>query len=78
MHYGGLSLGLILGNAPLLLNKRVVYMDKLTERIKSIKNRCEIIEVLYEQKRVELIPTTLEDMYDVVHMLIDDYCIEKE
>ena len=53
-------------------------MDKLTERIKSIKNRCEIIEVLYEQKRVELIPTTLEDMYDVVHMLIDDYCIEKE
>lgn len=58
-------------------------MNKLIENVKSVKNRCEIIQILH-QRYLEggcdfsLIHTVLEDMYDVVHTLIDEYCIEKE
>jgi len=54
-------------------------MDKLIENVKSIQNRCEIIHILYEVPgKLHLVPTVIEDMYDVVHKLIEDYCIEKD
>ncbi len=58
-------------------------MDKLIENVKSIKNRCEIIQILHQRyleggSDFSLIYTVLEDMYDVCHQLIDDYCIEKD
>ena len=54
-------------------------MDRLIENIRSVKNRCEIIEILHTNPNaLSLIHTVLEDMYDVVHTLIDEYCVEKD
>jgi len=65
----------VLWGTPLLLFK----MEKLIDNVKSVKNRCEIIEVLWDTPgKLHLIVTVLEDMYDVVHALIDEFCIEKD
>ena len=53
-------------------------MDRLLDNTKSIKNRCEVIEILAKLNRLDLIHTILEDMYDVSHILISDYCIDKD
>ena len=54
-------------------------MDRLIENVRSIKNRCEIIEIIHQKPNaLSLIHTVLEDMYDVVHTLIDEFCIEKD
>jgi len=55
-------------------------MDRLTELIKAIRNRCEIYLVLQNsidrEKISHAIPTLLEDIHEDSQAIMDEYCVE--
>lgn len=53
-------------------------LEELKERLKTAQNRCSIARLLIEHKRLELLPTELEDLYYGVLWMLEDYSTEKE
>ena len=57
-------------------------MDRLTELVKAIRNRCEIYLTLQNsvswEKISHAIPTLLEDMHEDSQAIVDEYCVEKD
>lgn len=47
------------------------------ERLKTMKNWAETSLVLIDAKRDDLLPTVLEQMYQDMQGIIDDYCIKE-
>ena len=56
-------------------------MDRLTELIKAIRNRCDIYLALQNsvdrEKISHAIPTLLEDMHEDSQAIVDEYCVER-
>lgn len=55
-------------------------MDKgeVTNLIKSIRNRCDIYLLIYDNEKAEpLLPTLLEDLHCDSQTINDGYCVEK-
>ena len=56
-------------------------MDRLTELIKAIRNRCDIYLALQDNADAEkikhIIPTLLEDMHEDSQAIVDEYCVER-
>ena len=53
--------------------------DELTEIIKAIRNRCDVVLTLIEHYGTEhLIPTVLEDLYTDAQTIVDNYCVKDD
>ena len=56
-------------------------MDRLTELIKAIRNRCEIYLALQDNADAEkikhAIPTLLEDLHEDSQEIIYNYCVKQ-
>ena len=56
-----------------------VIDDELTELIKAVRNRCDVVLTLIEHYGTErLIPTVLEDLYTDAQTIVDNYCVKDE
>jgi hypothetical protein len=52
--------------------------EEVTERIKSIRNRCDIYMLICDNALADhLLPTLFEDLHWDSQVIIDEYCIEK-
>ena len=53
------------------------YDDELTEELKSMRNRCDAILWLLENPNAfYTINTLLEDLFEKLQMVVEDYCID--
>jgi len=53
--------------------------DEVTERMKAIRNRCDIYMLIYDNPIADhLLPTLLEDLHIDSQDIIDGYCIERD
>jgi hypothetical protein len=53
-------------------------MDRLTELIKAIRNRCDIYLLIQDSTEIKhAIPTLLEDMHEDSQAIMDEYCVER-
>lgn len=53
--------------------------EKLIERIKSTRNRCDVVLVLSEMKDTgHLVQTILEDLCGAVQVITEEHCIEEK
>ena len=52
-------------------------MEKLQEELKTIKNLCEIAQMLITNKKVEILPTVLEVIYIEAQQIVDEQCIRR-
>jgi len=48
----------------------------LTEQLKTVKNLCEVAEILIDNGRQELLPTVLELLQVEIQQVIEENCIE--
>ena len=51
--------------------------DLFHEQLKTIRNLVEIVAILANLGRDELLPTTLELLLIEVQDIVDDYCVER-
>jgi len=51
--------------------------NDLEERLKTTKNRAEIGLLLIKNKREDLLPTILEDLFYGCHIILDKYCVKE-
>lgn len=52
--------------------------DYLYESIKTIKNLCEVAQVLINIGQQNLLPTILELLYQEAQSVIDEHCVVKD
>lgn len=48
----------------------------LTETLKTIENHCQIAQLLIKNNRIELLPTTLEVLYEEAQGVLDEHCVQ--
>jgi len=54
-------------------------MEDLIELVKSIKVRCEVIQLLYRTPDYLMcIPTVMEDLYEDAQTAVTEFCIDKK
>lgn len=52
--------------------------DYLFEEVKTIKNLAEIVLLVYQMNRKDLIPTILEILHEHTQDIVEEYCVVKE
>lgn len=52
-------------------------ISEVEELIKSIRNRCEISQVLIQVGAEDLLPTVLEDLYEDAQTIALEYCVKE-
>lgn len=54
-------------------------MVELVEVVKSIRNRCDVIQLLWDTPGyLHLIPTVLEDLYEDAQDAVNEFCVEDD
>ena len=51
--------------------------NDLEERLLSCRNLLDLDLMAFHEDKHELIPTSLEALFEKVQLIIDDYCVEK-